>query len=193
MLLCAGTVAVYGYGRLQPPRQDVTVRATLRADAPTVWELLSDPERRPEWRPQVHRVGRVSDDADGHEVWRELDRAGDRFDFAIVERRAPEHLDAPDRAASPSARPQADRHLRRWHLVLRVASTEQIGMQGQWSWTVTSAPDQRSTVLLSESTSIDNPLFRGLHRLTRDPYDNVEREIVLLATHLGTAVELERL
>ena len=168
MLLAFGVVAVYFYGRAQPEAVEVSVRAELDSPRSDVWALLSDPMRRPEWRPFVDRIGRIADDADGHEVWRELDDSGDRFDFAVVERHPEDRF------------------------VIEVAAVDQIGMEGRWTWTLTDA-GAGTVVELSERTAIDNPLMRGLNRLAHDPFDTVEQEVALLAEHLGSPHRIQRL
>ncbi len=169
-LLMFGVVAIYAYGRAQPERVEVAVRAELGSPPGEVWALLSDPARRPEWRPHIDRIGRIADDAEGHEVWRELDPSGDRFDFAVIERQPPRRV------------------------VLEVASVDQIGMEGRWTWVVEGDPEgPGSVVLLTEQTAIANPLWRGLNRLSRDPFLTVETEMGLLAAHLGVPADLDRL
>lgn len=164
-------MGVYAYGRTQPAELEVSVRATLEADAGDVWSLLSDPARRPEWRPFVDRIGKI--DQEGPEIWRELDHGGDRFDFEVVERTPA----TPDRPA---------------RLVLQVSSVDQIGMEGRWHWEITQQAGG-SSILITEHTAIANPLWRGLSRLTNDPFDRVETEVAMLADHLGSLVAVQRL
>lgn len=173
MLLAVGTVGVYAYGRSVPAELEVAVEARLDAEPDDVWEVISDPSLRPEWRPFVDRVGRIEDSDEGLEVWRELDHSGDRFDFSIVER-------APGQGGRPSI------------LVMQVASQDQIGMAGRWHWEIRDA-EPGSVIVLSEFTAIENPLWRGLNRLTGDPFERVETEVGLLAEHLQSPVAIDRL
>ena len=168
MLLAFGVVGIYFYGRAQPKTVEVSVQAELNKPQAVVWDLLADPSRRPEWRPFVDRVGQIADDNEGREVWRELDHSGDRFDFAVVSRLAPKRL------------------------VIEVSSVDQIGMEGRWIWELSSQGNE-TVIQLTERTAIDNPLWRGLNRLTRDPYETVEMEVGLLAEHLGSPSHIERL
>lgn len=180
VMLSFGAVGIYAYGRSQPAELRVAVQATLDAPVGEVWALLADPGRRPEWRPFVDRIGQIDADEEGHEVWRELDSSGDRFDFAIVER-------------APAQRPGEPSRL-----VIEVASADQIGMSGRWQWQLEPLPGapgtrDHSVVVLTEETAIENPLWRGLNRITRDPFERVETELGLLAEHLQSPVDIERL
>ncbi len=159
-------VGVYAFGRSLPAHHEVTVRAVVPADPAVVHALVSDPARRTKWMPRVARIGQVADDALGRPVWRQLDPADDRFEFAVVS------------AAYPS-------------FVVSAARPEEIGMSVTWSWTVSPAPGG-SEIALTESAEIPNELFRGVWGLRYGPYAQVERDLAALAAHLGGAGPVTR-
>lgn len=166
--LVVGLVGIYAYGRILPVEQQFSARAVLSTDAGAVWALLADPQQRVAWRPAVERIGRI-EDRDGLEVWRELDAGGDRFDFVVAERVPPRRL------------------------VLQIASPEQIGVSGSWTYEIASAGAGATEVTITEQTAIDNPFWRGLSRVTRDPFHTVETELELLGAHLDAPGEIQRL
>ncbi|MEM6931594.1 MAG: SRPBCC family protein, partial [Myxococcota bacterium] len=122
--------------------------------------------RRAEWRPQVDRVGRIDDDAQGRPVWRELDYEEDRFDFRID-------------AVEPGR-----------HVAIAIAAPDQIGIEGGWDYRI--EPDGTgSRVSVTESRRIANPLWRGLFHLTRGSHATVDQELDMLATFLDTDIRIE--
>lgn len=159
-------VGVYAYGRWLPEHHEVTVRTVVPGEPAAVHALLADPSRRTEWAPRVVRVGRVDDDPLGRPVWRELDPADDRFEFAVVT------------DAFPT-------------MVTTVAKPEEIGMTATWTWTVAPAPGGVE-VALTEAADIPNELFRGVWGLRYGPYAQVERDLGALAAHLGGTAPLTR-
>ncbi len=159
-------VGVYAYGHSLPARHEVTVRAVVPGDPAEVHALLADPSRRTAWMPRVVRVGRVEDDALGRPVWRQLDPADDRFEFAVVS------------DAFPS-------------VVLTAAKPEEIGMSVTWTWTV-SPRGEGVEVALTEVGDIPNELFRGVWSLRSGPYAQVERDLGAFAAHLGSDAPVSR-
>jgi uncharacterized protein YndB with AHSA1/START domain len=127
-----------------------------------VYALLSDYERRPEWRPAVARIGRIDDDGEGRQVWRELDGGDDRFDFTVVEEVPGERV------------------------VLSTASPDQIGYDATWAFTVHANPDVGgSTLEVVEVGEVDNPLWRGVFYLRSSPWQTVEQELRWVADALS--------
>lgn len=159
-------VGVYAYGERTPEAHDVRVRATYTVPADAVWALLVDMERRPTWRPNVDRIGRITDEQ-GRPTWRELDPGGDRFDFEVVE----------------EARPR---------LVLAVARPEDLGMTASWEYTVAPA-GSGSTLDVREQGSLENPFFRGWWWLTTGPYAGIEPDLEAIGRVLGSETVIERL
>ena len=159
-----GLVGIWTWGASLPEEHTATVRARIPVDADTVWALVSDPTRRPEWVERVARV--VEGEVDGVHAWRQVDPTGDRFDFRIVEDRRPT-------------------------LVIATARAEDLGMAARWTWTVEPA-DGATDVTLTEVGSIPNPLFRANWQLRRGPYVIIESDLRSLAEALGVDVVPER-
>ena len=170
-----GLVGIWTWGASLPEEHTATVRARIPVDADTVWALVSDPTRRPEWVEGVARV--VEGEVDGVHAWRQVDPTGDRFDFRIVEDHRPT-------------------------LVIATARAEDLGMAARWTWTVepvdgASGDGARgfgaTEVTLTEAGSIPNPLFRANWQLRRGPYVIVESDLRSLAEALGApGIEIER-
>ncbi|HHO53197.1 MAG TPA: SRPBCC family protein [Deltaproteobacteria bacterium] len=166
--LMIALVGVYAYGRILPVEQQFSARTVLSTDIDAVWAVLGDPQLRVAWRPAVERIGQI-EDRDGLEVWRELDADGDRFDFVVLERVPPRRL------------------------VLQIASPEQIGVSGSWTYEIVPVGPASAEVTVTEQTAIDNPFWRGLSRVTRDPFHTVETELELLGAYLDAPGEIQRL
>jgi len=159
-VLVGGVLGTYVYGSSLPERHQVSVAVDLPVAVDEAYALLSDMEARPSWRPDVERIGRIHDDDAGHQVWRELDAGGDRFDLKVL-------------STSPPQR-----------VVLATASPDQIGYDAVWTWQLQSSPDG-SVVTLTEEGAIDNPLWRGLFYLRAGPESTVRDELRLLSTQFG--------
>jgi hypothetical protein len=155
-------VALHSYGASLPEEHRATATAEIPVSAERAWALLSDHRRRPEWRPNVARAGRL-DDVSGLPLWRELDHGGDRFDFVVLEEQPPE-------------------------LRLAVARPEDIGMSAEWTWTVEPLGPERARVSVTEVGRIENLLVRGWWGLTVGPWGGIEPDLVGFARALGAEV-----
>lgn len=167
-LVVLSVVGVYGYGVSRPVTHTLEGQLDLAAPPAEVYGLLSDFERRPTWRPQVERIGRIQDDDEGHPVWRELDASDDRFDFVVLDVVEGERV------------------------VLGTASPEQIGYDARWTFQVAPGPSG-SRLVVEEVGTIANPLWRGLHYLQGGPWGGLERELHLVAAGLGEPARAQRL
>ena len=159
VVLMSTVLGTYIYGANTSPRHVSEGSAALEAPADQVLALLHDMDRRPEWRPEVTRIARKADPEDPREVWREMDREDDRFDFEVVERSSD-------------------------GLVLRTEAAEQIGYEATWTFRVEPAANG-TRVHVREEGHIDNPLFRGVFWLRGDTLQTVTDEL----TWLGLAVD----
>lgn len=152
-------VGIYLHGRNEPVAHVATVEAVVPVDPAVAAALLVDLKRRPTWRPQVERIGRVDDAVDGREIWRELDGGGDRLDLVIDEI-------GPDR------------------LVLGVARPQDIGLRATWTWEIDPV-DGGSRIRVTEDGAVDNELFRGWWSVRYGPYTGIEQDLSAFVTALG--------
>lgn len=161
---CLAMVGLHLYGASLPRQHVAQVEVEVPASPDEVWALLSDPSRRPEWRPRV--VAATEVDAAAH-VWTEIDTSEDRFDFVVV-----------------SAEPRT--------FVMATARPEDIGMYAEWRWTVTPGPDGGSRITAREEGAIKNDLVRGYWALWTGPYAGIEPDLKGLAERLGGTVDVRR-
>lgn len=148
-------VAIYLYGMYLPEWHEASRSAVLSAPPDELWSMITEPERRAEWRPNVVRVVSCSTVA-GKPCLREFDATGDRIEFVIEE-------------SDPSSR----------RFVLSPAKPEDLGMVATWSWSL-EPRGEGTEVTLTERGQIENPLFRGLWALQSGPHAVVEPEIEAL-------------
>jgi hypothetical protein len=161
---CLALVGVHVYGRSLPEQHVASARAELSVSADQAWDLLIDHQRRTEWRRNVVRVGRI-EDVDGHQVWRELDRGEDRFDFIVLA-------------------------LERPKLVYATARPQDIGMSAEWTWTVEDRGGH-AVVEVTEVGSIRNELVRGWWGLFAGPHSGIEPDLEAFARALGAEARVE--
>jgi hypothetical protein len=152
-------VGVYLHGRSEPVEHLATLETVVPVAPEVCGALLVDLPRRPTWRSNVERIGRVDDAVDGREVWRELDGGGDRLDLVVDEVR-------PDR------------------LVIGVARPEDIGIRATWTWVIEPV-DGGSRIELSEAGAIENDFFRGWWSLRFGRYAAIEQDLTSFARALG--------
>jgi len=159
---------LYVFGNSRPEGHEVAGEVELAVPPEAVYALLSDYERRPDWRPRVARIGRIADDGEGRQVWRELDEGDDRFDFKVLEEVSGQRV------------------------VLTTASPDQIGYDATWSFSV--APRGSGSVLtVEEQGEVDNPLWRGIFYLRTGPWSTVEQELTMVADALSPGATPRRL
>ena len=82
VLLIAACAGLYGYGATLPVGHTASGATTLPAPPEVVWDLIADPTRAPEWRPEVASVELL-----GEGRWRE--RGGEPLTFELREAKPP--------------------------------------------------------------------------------------------------------
>lgn len=140
---------MYLVGSTLPVAHTATVSAELDAPPHVVWELISDVDRYPAWRPDVEAVVRL-EDRDGLPAWREEGRMG-----AMTFRA--EAWDPPRR------------------LVARIAD-EGLPFGGTWTYEISPAGES-SRLTITEDGEVYNPLFRFMSRYIFG-YDSTMRAFV---------------
>src|ERR1022692_1511920 len=83
-------VVVAGVGMMLP--QNHSVSRTLRRKQPpeAVWKTITDYAAMPQWRSELKKIERMPD-ANGHEVWKEYNSAGE-MPLETIEAVAPRRL-----------------------------------------------------------------------------------------------------
>jgi len=148
-------VGLYAYGASLPADR-VTERSVVTpAPIEAVWAWVGDLSRRPAWHPDVRAIAHV-EDRDGHAVWREVDRRGDRFDWLVVQSDPPRRL------------------------VLEAADPEQLGMNARWTWDL-AEQGAGTRVTLHEQSRIDNPVWRATAVLRYGADEMVNEELDALS------------
>src|SRR5438045_4062371 len=90
LLVCV-FLALLMAGAMLPVNHQVQGMAVVAKPPEFVWKLIADPQQQPTWRPQVLRVEHLAD-RNGHPVFREYYRNGDKLDFEVTAIEAPKRL-----------------------------------------------------------------------------------------------------
>ncbi len=135
-LLVVAILVVYAVGATLPVEHTATVEAEIDAPPAAVWELITDVEHYPGWRPDVDSVRRL-DDRDGLPAWQEA-AGGGALTFETV-------------AREPGQR-----------LVVRIAD-EGLPFAGTWTYRVEPA-GSGTRLTITEEGEVYSPLFRFMSR-----------------------------
>ncbi|MGH7568463.1 MAG: SRPBCC family protein [Gemmatimonadales bacterium] len=133
-----GLVGVVALGGALLPRGH-TARHTGRFRQPpdSVWRAITDFASAPSWRADVRAVERLPD-RDGHPVWQETDKHGQRLPLEVLEFAPPRRL------------------------VLRIADPK-LPFGGTWTYEI-SPVAAGSSLTITEDGEIYNPIFRFVAR-----------------------------
>jgi uncharacterized protein YndB with AHSA1/START domain len=163
LLILAG-LGLFFWGRTLPEHHVASVSARYARAPADVWNVLADPQRFPEWRPDVKSV-ELLPDAQGRAAWREQ---GDYGELALVRAEA----DPPRRmvleiVADPGAEPD---------------------FSGRWIFEL--VPDGSGTrVTITEDGRIHNPLFRSVASLIAGYQSTATAYLRALGTRFNETVE----
>ncbi len=128
------------------------------------WRVLTDRVAMPSWRTDLRAIERLPD-LDGHEVWQETDRRGQKLRLETVE-------------AVPPRR-----------LVGRIADPK-LPFGGTWTYEITPVADG-STLTITEDGEIYNPIFRFVARFILGYTGTMESYLRALAAKFGEQVVIE--
>lgn len=160
-------LGLFLWGRTLPERHVATVSATFARPAADLWNVLADPQRYPDWYPEVERVTLLPD-RDGLPCWRETGRHGT---FTVVRREA----DPPRR------------------LVVELVHEPGERPDVTGSWIVELTPDGPGTrVTVIEDGRVHNPLFRALAAAWFGYQDTAAGWLVALGRRFGEDVTPRR-
>ncbi|MFI6446893.1 SRPBCC domain-containing protein [Kitasatospora sp. NPDC050543] len=151
-------VGVYEAGR-RLPVEHLVERSLRVAQAPhAVWEVLSDIDLYPAWRPGLTHIERLPVEG-GRIRWREYERHG-AMTYEVVE------------SVEPS------------RLVTRIADDRGLPFGGTWTYAIDPA-EGGCTVTVTERGEIYRPVYRFVSRYVRGQAATIDRHLGALAAHLG--------
>jgi hypothetical protein len=155
--------AAWGVGWFLPASHVAANQAAYRSDAEDVWNLVSDFERYPLWRPGINEVERLPD-RDGNPVWVERGTTGD-LTYEVTAWEPP------------------------WRLVTRVADPR-LPFGGTWTYRI-DPRGEGCTLTLIENGEIRHPLFRFMTRFFFGYYGGIDGYQRALAAELGEPPRVE--
>jgi len=151
-------------GSLLPKAHSASRHATFHQSPETLWRVLTDRVAMPSWRTDLRAIERLPD-LDGHEVWQETDRRGQKLRLETLE-------------AVPPRR-----------LVGRIADPK-LPFGGTWTYEITPVADG-STLTITEDGEIYNPIFRFVARFILGYTGTMESYLRALAAKFGEQVVIE--
>jgi hypothetical protein len=144
------------------PRGHVVARTiTLHQSPETIWQVVTDFDAAPSWRPAVTRIEQLPAQQ-GFPIWREHYQGGDALTLATVESIAPARL-------------------------VREIADPDLPFGGRWVYEIT-AIDDRSRVTITEHGDISNPVFRVVSRFFMDQTAAVDQYLMDLGKKFGESV-----
>jgi len=164
LLWTAGVVVgivgvVLGVGLLLPGTHTATASRIVRGTPEEIWEVITDVEAFPSWRPGVERVERLPEER-GRMVWREHSATGP-MTLRVTE-------------WTPF-----------FQLATRIAD-EDLGFGGSWTWELIAQPSG-TQVTLTENGEIDNLFYRVISRFFMDPEGSVTDYLDALERRMAEA------
>jgi uncharacterized protein YndB with AHSA1/START domain len=153
LIVAAIVVLVVIVGVLLPKSHTATRRVAYAQPAERVWDVIHDFEKHPEWRETVAQVRRL-DDRNGHAVWEERSKRGDRLAMEVIESVPPKRM------------------------VTKIVDNKSFG--GTWTWDVEALPTGGSALTITEDGEVHNPVFRFIGHFFMDPratMDGVHRAL----------------
>ena len=151
--LAAGVVAI---GMTLPQNHTASRTTHLSAPPETVWGLITDFTRYPEWRKDVTSVEKV--ESGGAPTWREVS-GGDRMTYEAVVWEAPTHL---------------------------IANIADKGLPFGGSWDYRLAPEGSGTrITITENGEVYNPLFRFVSKYVMGHTATIDKYLKSLSAKLG--------
>ncbi len=158
-----GVVALVG--ALLPRGHTASRTGQFRQPPDSVWRVITDFASAPAWRPDVRAVERLPD-RDGHAVWQETDKHGQRLPLEVLEFVPPRRL------------------------VMRIADPK-LPFGGTWTYEIgPAAGDEGSTLTITEDGEIYNPIFRFVARFIFGYTATMESYLRALARRFGGEVRV---
>jgi uncharacterized protein YndB with AHSA1/START domain len=156
-LLLAGGV-MYFVGANLPERHTQIASLTVRANRVTVWKVITDYEKMPEWWPDIKAV-RFETRPNG-EIWTwNRDSHGEEIAFRTLGQREPEQL-------------------------IREIVGENLPFGGTWTFDLSDVSDGHTRIMITEEGFVKPPVFRviakyfiGYDKTMNSFFTNLEKRL----------------
>lgn len=136
LIALVGLVAAVGW--MLPVGHRASVARTYHASPAALYTLITDVAAYPTWRSEVRGVETLPEE-DGHRRWVEATKNGAPITY-VAEQSVPDRL-----------------------LVSRIANTD-LPFGGKWTYELTPAGPDRTTLRITEDGEVYNPIFRFVSR-----------------------------
>jgi uncharacterized protein YndB with AHSA1/START domain len=146
-ILVAIVLIVVGVGYSLPPAHQATSESTFKTSPQSLYQLITDVDRFPEWRSSVERIERIPDSA-GKTRFREI--GGDGTILYEVD------------SAVPNQR-----------LVTRIADPT-LPFGGSWTYELVPRGDS-TTLRITENGEVYNPIYRFVSRFVMGHTATIEK------------------
>jgi len=156
-VIAALTLGMYVLGASTPVEHEVSRTLMLNQPVDEIWNLITDYENGPNWRPELDEVRRI-EDQNGNPVWLEIGDYGE-MPLEVV-------------ASVPNER-----------LELRIAD-DSLPWGGVWIYEFESA-DGGTQLTITEDGFVRMPFFRFLNHYVFGPDATIKQYLTNLAVHYG--------
>lgn len=165
LIVMSFMLAVPVVGLFLPRGHAVARTMTLHQPPDAIWQVITDFDAVPSWRPNVTRIEQLPAHQ-GFPVWREHYQGGDTLTLATVESVAPARL-------------------------VREIADPDLPFGGRWVYEI--APvDGGSRITITEHGDVPNPVFRVMSRLFMDQTATVDQYLLDLGKKFGESVAPQR-
>lgn len=166
LLIVLFSIGAVFIGMRLPKTHRAASRIRLSAPPERIFEIITDFEAYPTWRPGLDRVER-GPDFDGLPSWYEICARISRVHFRVVESQPPRRLTT-------------------------CIVSDQIPVTGFWTYEF--EPNDDGTILtITEQESIHHPLLRFFDRFVLSYYGIIDVFLIALALKLGDSAKPEHL
>lgn len=162
-VLAGAAAAVVTTGRRLPVAHQASRRLQLHQSPQAVWDIVTDVEALPTWRPGLTKVEQLPDEA-GRMRWREHDRRN-KITFVMLEAIAPTRL------------------------VTRIADPD-LPFGGTWTYDITPG-SKGCTITVTEHGEVYSPFYRFVSRYIIGHTATLDRNLKALARHFGEDASID--
>jgi hypothetical protein len=155
------------FGMRLPKTHQAASRISLPVRPQRIWELITDFESFPLWRPGLHAVERAPD-IDGLPSWYEVCAGNAKVRFRVVEALPPQRL-------------------------VTALAGEHLPLRGVWVYQLEPEGEEGAVLTITERDSIFHPAFRFFVRYFLSYHGIMDVFLLALAQAVGSSAQPEHL
>ena len=163
-ILVGLVILIAAVGSFLPQGHTASRTLTLAQSPEAVWQTIIDRAHQPAWRTDLKSIEPFPN-RDGHEVWQEVSKRGDRLTFELIESLPPRRL------------------------VTRIADKD-LPFGGRWEYELTPSGNG-CHLTITEIGEVYNPIFRFISRFVIGHTATIEQYLKALAAKFGEPAAIQ--